>query len=141
LHTNFADCATVINSSVLKAVPATGRFNSALGVFTGENAAGFNPEDGTIPIPWDTPANVVRNNWYGPGLNDWDVAFSKMTSLTERFKLQLRFETDNLFNRAEFTKPSNSIASQNPGYSLSTITLNDGTTSARQIQLAGKIIF
>jgi hypothetical protein len=141
LHTNFADRATVVNSSVLKTTPSTGRISSSLGVFTGENPAGFNPDDGSIPIPWDIPANVVRNNWYGPGLNDWAISFSKMTSLTERFKLQLRFETYNLFNRPEFTKPNNIIGSPNEGYSLGTITLNDGTTSARQIQIAGKIIF
>ncbi len=149
LHTGVADRATVVNASVLKTAPA-GYINPAGGVFTGFNPAAFNPEDGSIPIPWGIPANVVRNNWYGPGLNDWDVSLSKTTSLAEAVKLQFRFETYNLFNRPEFTKPSllngygngnNTIGDPNFGYSLSTITLNDGTTSARQIQLAAKVIF
>src|SRR5208282_1540966 len=93
LHTGIADRATVINSSELKTVPSTGKYFNG-GVFTGFNPAAFNLEDGSsAPIPWGIPANVVRNQWYGPGVNNWDTSLGKMTSLTERIKFQLRFET------------------------------------------------
>jgi len=145
LHTGLADRATVINSSVLKAVPSTGRVNSSGGVFTGFNPAAFNLEDGiSAPIPWGIPSAVVRNNWYGPGINRWDVALAKNTAITERMKLQLRFEFYNLFNRVWFAKPDNllaDVATGQFGYSTATMTQSDGTTSARQIQLGAKLTF
>jgi len=145
LHTGIADRATIIDSSVLKATPSTGFINSSGGVFKGFNPAAFNLEDGvSAPIPWGIPSNTVRNNWYGPGLNRWDINFAKNTSLTEKVKLQLRFEFYNLFNHTEFTKPDNQladVATGTFGYTTSTVTLADGTTSARQMQVAAKITF
>ncbi|MGA9977434.1 MAG: TonB-dependent receptor [Candidatus Sulfotelmatobacter sp.] len=143
LHTGLADRATVINQSALKTVPATGKFDTQTqGVFTGFNLAAFNPETGaSVPIPWGIPANVDRNNWYGPGINNWDMSLSKMTALTERVKFQLRFEVYNVFNRVQFAKPDNNTADANFGYSLSQVGQNDGTTGARQIQLGGKFTF
>lgn len=142
LHTGIADRATVINPSILKTLPASGRVNSSGGVFTGFNSAAFNLEDGvSAPIPWGIPANVDRNNWYGPGVNNWDMSLSKATSLTERVKLQLRFELYNVFNRVQFTKPDNGTVDSNFGYSFSQAGQNDGTTGARQIQLGAKFTF
>jgi hypothetical protein len=145
LHTGLSDRATVVNSAALKQVPPTGKINpSNGGVFTGFNAAAFNPEDGSIPIPWGIPSNTVRNNWYGPGVNRWDVNFAKTTSLTENVKLQFRVEFYNLFNRTWFSKPDSTLADTATGnfsYSTSTVTLPDSTTSARQIQLAAKLTF
>ena len=143
LHTGFADRATVINGAVLKTVPSTGKYFNG-GAFTGFNPAGFNLEDGSsAPIPWGIPANVDRNNWYGPGVNNWNVSLSKATALTERVKFQLRFETYNLFNRVQFAKPNNNVlyAGSFFGYSFSQVGQNDGTTGARQIQIGAKLTF
>jgi hypothetical protein len=143
LHTNVADRATVINPSALKTLPSTGKYFNG-GAFTGFNPAAFNLEDGvSAPIPWGTPANVVRNNWYGPGVNNWDTTLSKTTALTERIKLQFRFETYNLFNRVQFAKPNNNTlyAGSYFGYSFSQVGQNDGTTGARQLQIAAKVVF
>ncbi|MGB8061045.1 MAG: TonB-dependent receptor [Candidatus Sulfotelmatobacter sp.] len=144
LHTGFSDRATVVNAAALKQIPSTGKISSNGGVFTGFNVAAFNPEDGSIPIPFGIPSNTVRNNWYGPGVNRWDVNFAKTTSLTENVKLQLRFEFYNLFNRTWFSKPDYYLADAAIGtfsYSTSTVTLPDYTTSARQIQIAAKLTF
>ncbi len=145
LHTGISDRATVINASALKTIPSTGRVNINGGVFKGFNAAGFNLEDGiSAPIPWGIPSSTVRNNWYGPGENNWNVNFAKETSLTEKVKLQLRFEFYNLFNHTWFTKPDNSLADAASGlfgYTTSTVTQGDGTTSARQMQVAAKFTF
>jgi hypothetical protein len=142
LHTGIPDRATVIDPSVLKTVPASGKINAGGGVFTGFNSAAFNLEDGvSAPIPWGIPSNVERNNWYGPGINNWDLSLSKFTALTERVKLRLRFECYNVFNRVQFAKPDNNTADANFGYSVSQVGQNDGTTGARQIQLSGKISF
>jgi Carboxypeptidase regulatory-like domain len=142
LHTGLADRATVIDPSVLKTLPATGKFSPGGGVFKGYNVAAFNQDLDAATTPWGIPANVVRNNWYGPGVNNWDMSLSKMTSVTERVKIQLRLESYNLFNRVQFGKPTNNTASSGLlGYSYSQTGQNDGTTGARQIQLGGKITF
>ena len=69
----------------------------------------------------------------------------KNTGLTEQVHLQFRAEVYNVFNRIQFAQPGTSgdtLASPGTfGQSLSTITQPDGTTSARQIQLALKLIF
>jgi hypothetical protein len=69
----------------------------------------------------------------------------KNLSITERFHVQFRAECYNVFNRIQFAQLGSSadtIASPGTfGQSLSTMTQPDGTTSARQIQLALKLIF
>jgi hypothetical protein len=141
LHTAIADRATVINFAALKTVPSQGQFVPSTAVFTGENPAAFNPDDGSIPIPFDIPSNVGRNHWYGPGINNWDFNLAKTSAITERVKFQLRFEFYNLFNRTQFAKPDNVVGDPNFGYSLSQVGQNDGTTGARQVQIGAKLEF
>jgi len=142
LHTSLNDRATVINAAALKTVPAQGKVIPSTAVFTGENPGAFNPDDASVmPIPFDIPSNVGRNHWYGPGINNWDFNFAKTTSITERFKLQLRFEFYNMFNRPQFAKPDNVIGDPNFGYSTAQVGQNDGTTGARQVQIGAKLNF
>ncbi len=142
LHTNFADRATVIDPSILKATPAMGKFVPSTAVFTGENPAAFNPDNAAImPIPFDIPSNVGRNHWYGPGINNWNLNLAKTTAINERINFQLRFEVYNVFNRTQFAKPDDVIGDPNFGYSTSQVGQNDGTTGSRQIQIGGKLNF
>ena len=39
----------------------------------------------------------------GPGINDWDVSFSKRTAITESILLQFRAEFFNLFNHPQWS--------------------------------------
>jgi hypothetical protein len=95
--------------------------------------------------PFGRPGNLGRNTFTGPRYYNTDVNLSKSFALTERFNLQFRAEVYNIFNRIQFDLPdtaSNTLASPGTfGQSLSTITQPDGTTSARQIQLALKLRF
>jgi hypothetical protein len=92
--------------------------------------------------PYNQQPNLSKNFFYGPNEVNVDSALLKNTSITERAKLQLRFEFFNLFNHTQFGQPGNAIAAPGTfGVSTSTLTRADGTTSARQIQVAGKIIF
>jgi Carboxypeptidase regulatory-like domain/TonB dependent receptor len=142
LHTGLADRATLINPSALKTVPSTGKvLTGGSGVFTGYNLAAFNPEDGSIPIPWGVPSNELRNQFYGPGINNWNAILAKNTKITERVDFQLRFEFYNLFNRVQFAKPDNNIGDVLFGYSTSQVGQNDGTTGARQVQIGAKLNF
>jgi len=54
------------------------------------------------PNALGTQGNAPRRPFYGPGVNNWDVALHKVTKLTETKSLELRFETFNTFNHAQF---------------------------------------
>jgi hypothetical protein len=56
-----------------------------------------------------------RNIVFGPGLANVDMSVAKYFTFTERLQLQFRSEFFNLFNRANFNDPSNSITSATYG--------------------------
>ncbi len=95
--------------------------------------------------PFGRPGNLGRNTFTGPRYYDTNVSLLKNTKLTERFNLQFRAEAYNVFNRIQFENPGsagNTLSSRGTfGQALGTLTQPDGTTSARQIQLALKLIF
>jgi hypothetical protein len=47
--------------------------------------------------------NAKRRFFYGPGLNNWDMALLKDTKLTESKTLQFRFEAFNIWNHTQFS--------------------------------------
>jgi Carboxypeptidase regulatory-like domain len=53
-----------------------------------------------------SPGNASRRFFYGPGMNNWDIALLKDTSLTESKSLEFRLETFNTFNHAQFFGPN-----------------------------------
>ena len=55
--------------------------------------------------------NEGRNVVIGPGINDWDVSFSKRTDFNERVKLQFRAEFFNLFNHPQWSGVGTTLAS------------------------------
>jgi len=113
---------------------------------------------GGAPNYWFNPAafgmaaagtlgNASRNPLYGPGLNYGDTALEKNIHIDESRYLQLRLETFNTFNHANFANPENfgsssdaSFLSSNFGriFGVKTISTNgDG----RVLQLAAKFYF
>jgi hypothetical protein len=52
-----------------------------------------------------TYGTLPRNYFRGPGYINFDMAFAKTTSITERTKLEFRAEFFNLFNHANFLNP------------------------------------
>ena len=111
---------------------------------------------GGVPNMWVDPASFAtpatgtigdanRNPFYGPGLNFWDTAIEKNIYFTESKYLQLRLETFNTFNHANFNAPNgtagtNVVGNSNFGQitSVQQITTNgDG----RVVQLGAKIYF
>jgi hypothetical protein len=107
----------------------------------------------TNPCAFTNPAfgsasNNGRNRWYGPGFWDWDMTVAKRMTITERVKAELRFEGYNILNHTHFLNPGtdssslgNVIGQSQFGTISQTYTQPDGTTSARQIQVAMKVIF
>jgi hypothetical protein len=102
-----------------------------------------------MPNPTTTLGNVRRNSVVGPGLANLDLSFFKNNYLkrgSERANAQLRVEIFNVLNRANFAAPcgtcGNTSVFDQGGARLATAGQITGTqTTARQIQLALKIIF
>ncbi len=89
-----------------------------------------------------------RNFFHGPGFVNSDASLSKTTKLTERLGLEMRLEVYNMFNHPNFTTPGEGDGGQGNGLFTplfgvitSQIGRPDGTTGARQLQMAAKLIF
>jgi Carboxypeptidase regulatory-like domain len=54
------------------------------------------------PNALGTPGTSSRRFFYGPGINNFDIALRKTTKITEGKLLEFRFETFNTFNHAQF---------------------------------------
>jgi hypothetical protein len=54
------------------------------------------------PNPLGTQGDAKRRFFYGPGINNFDIALHKITKITESKTLEFRFETFNTFNHAQF---------------------------------------
>ncbi len=94
------------------------------------------------------PGTIGRNHEYGPGFVDFNLAFAKKMAITERVGMEFRLEGYNIFNRPQFTNPGsdpsalgNQLGSPLFGVITSTRSNPDGTTSARQLQVALKLSF
>ena len=97
-----------------------------------------------FPAPSTRLGNAGRNSIIGPGFANLDVSLLKNVSaafIAESFKAQFRAEFFNLFNRANFGLPSNTLftaagaAVGNAGLITST------ATASRQIQFGLKLIW
>ncbi len=87
----------------------------------GPGNLGFDPNsfssatcDPTIPgdcaanpgaVPLGTIGNAPRTICCGPGINNWEIGFQKVTPLSERTRLEFRGELFNAFNHAQFFQP------------------------------------
>jgi hypothetical protein len=87
---------------------------SDLNVAPGPLEINHNPRDGqpafnttlfSLP-PLGSPGNADRRFFYGPGMNNWDMALIKETHFTESKALEFRMETFNTFNHAQFFGPN-----------------------------------
>ena len=59
--------------------------------------------------------NSSRRFFYGPGLNNFNIALAKETKITETKILQFRVEAFNVFNHAQFLNPTGEINSSSFG--------------------------
>lgn len=94
------------------------------------------------------PGTIGRNQFYGPGYVDFDLAFAKNMKFTERVSGVLQIQCYNLFNHPNFTNPGadsgalgNQLGSPLFGVITSTVGNPDATTSARQMQVSMQVSF
>jgi hypothetical protein len=81
--------------------------------------------------------NAARRFFYGPGLENFDIALQKMTKLGETTSLQFRVEAFNVFNHAQFFGASTingNVSSMNFGQFVNAM-------PSRQVQFAVKFTF
>lgn len=116
----------------------------------------FNPACYSIPAP-GTLGTAGRDSIWGPGLAEVDFSLSKETKISkisENFRLQIRVDAFNIFNHPQFGQPGNSVFSAAPisattgqytsvtnNGAAGVITTLAGNTAARQFQFGLKILF
>ena len=87
-----------------------------------------------------TEGNETPNHFRNSGFADVDFTIKKITSINERVKLELRLDTFNILNRANY----NSVATNNVGNDLNSSSFGQSTGLAnnqRNMQVAGKLTF
>jgi hypothetical protein len=94
--------------------------------------------------PTDPHGDLARNKFYAPGYGDWDLSVFKNIPVTERFRIQLRAEMYNVFNRINL--PSGPFSVNSNGTVTDTIGDFNGAPGIGagepfNMQLAAKIIF
>jgi Carboxypeptidase regulatory-like domain/TonB dependent receptor len=87
--------------------------------------------------PLGQPGNAKRRFFYGPGIDNYDMAVLKNVTLTESKSLQFRFEGFNVFNHAQFYGP----ASVNGNINSATFGQVVSAAAPRLMQAAVKFIF
>jgi hypothetical protein len=87
--------------------------------------------------PLGDPGNAKRRFFYGPGIDNYDMALLKSVALTESKSLQFRFEGFNVFNHAQFYGPS----SVNGNINSSSFGDVVSAAAPRLMQAAVKFIF
>lgn len=87
--------------------------------------------------PLGQPGSAARRMFYGPGMNNFDVALAKSVPLAEAAAFQFRLETFNTFNHAQFFGPT----SVNGEITSSAFGQVVSAASPRLVQAAVKLTF
>jgi hypothetical protein len=93
----------------------------------------------SFPTSYASYGNSAYDMLRGPHFQSWDMSLQKNIKWMERYNLQLRADSFNIFNHPNFQTPNNNISNSNVG----TITATSTTPSyeARTIQFAMKFNF
>lgn len=81
--------------------------------------------------------DAKRRFFYGPGIENWDMALLKTVTFKESRTLELRLETFNIFNHAQF----DGAGSVNGNFGSSTFGAVQSAASPRLLQAAAKFNF
>jgi hypothetical protein len=99
----------------------------------------FNVNDFVAPTQY-TFGNAGTGSLTGPGYFDADLGVYRSFRITERTKFTFRGESFNAFNNVNFGVPNSTIGTATAGTVSSTV-VGPGGSSARVLQLAGKLEF
>jgi hypothetical protein len=87
--------------------------------------------------PLGTVGNVSPRYFFGPGLENWDMALQKYVAVTESSRLEFRLEAFNVFNHTQFFG-STAVAGDVNASSFGQI---NSTDPPRILQAAAKFVF
>lgn len=101
----------------------------------------FNTSCFAAPPEWGFGSESrVDSSLRAPGVNNWDFAIFKKTTIAERYGVEFRTEFFNLFNHPYFSPPATGFGA--PGFGQIATTVSAGVASPeRLIQFALKFIF
>jgi hypothetical protein len=104
------------------------------------NPAAFQAPTNAAGIPGGAYGNSGYDMLRGPRFQDWDMNLQKNVVFKERYKVQLRADSFNIFNHPSFNTPNAAISNTS---TVGTITSTSGTPSyeARTIEFAAKFSF
>ncbi len=91
---------------------------------------------GVDPLYPNCPGDLGRNAYTGPGFFNIDASLFKNIPITERFRLQFRFEAYNALNHPSYANPNSDFTAK---ATFGKITAT--TSGARELQFALKLIF
>jgi hypothetical protein len=129
----------VIGNSTLNGVPNTVRPDVTGPVRTiGSVDQWFDPSVFQVV---DRFGNLGRNVIIGPGFNTTDLSVIRNMRFGPRIRLQVRADTFNLFNHANFGPPGNVVGGPTFGKITRTRLTTGEAGSSRQIQLAARLTF
>jgi len=103
----------------------------------------FNPGVFALPVVGTIGTAWNGSVFYGPGVNNWDIAVTKKFPTKEKVDTQLRFEAYNAFNHTQFWSV-NSTAEFDPTTGAqvnSALGMLNGDRGPRIIQVALRINF
>jgi hypothetical protein len=90
-----------------------------------------------------TFGNVTRDKYHGPGVNHTNLVLAKnfILSADGVTRLQLRMESDNVFNHTQFLNPNGEYTPGASTSSSATFGQISAAAAARLTQIAAKIYF
>jgi hypothetical protein len=105
---------------------------------TGYSALITNPNTAFTDETTGSFGNVHRDPYHGPGINNTNMVLAKnfLLSSERDIRLQLRMESDNVFNHTQFNNPDGNYGDLGATFGYVT-----SAAAARQSQLAVKVYF
>src|SRR5262249_46755088 len=100
----------------------------------------FDPNAFALP-PAGYIGTLSRNSIIGPDLKTVDLIVGKNVRFGGSHELQFRFECFNLLNRANFGMPQQNVFNADGTVREDAGRITSTSTSARQIQLGGKVVW
>jgi len=93
-----------------------------------------------VPAP---TGNLPRGYFHGPGVKNWDTSMFKTFSITERYKMELRFEGINILNHPLWQNPNGGVSGDGSLVSKLGPQNGDNTrySSERHVQLVARFTF
>ena len=148
VHANLTGPIQFLNPSKIQSVSGqTGNYWFNPGSFTNAQCPDVvpttcQPSSTVFPSDYQVESNpalrtygtLPRNYFRGPGETNLNLAFSKVTPINERLKLEVRADFFNILNHTEYKNPDVSITDQTFGRILTTF-------DPRIIQLAMRLSF